>query len=160
MARKKKTEKVDPEERARLKKLRSAQRREERKKRKAEGGSSSRRERTGDKEWEKSPPFAGIVTTHETMVRDNFEWIKRSMASAYAWKIVNSHRERPYWLSIKFDGGNPPVSHFYPCTSFRRGNRYYYGFLFQECRDECFRKWRKEYKARKHFLGPDDRPLT
>jgi hypothetical protein len=151
MARRKKTEVIDPEERARLKKLRAIQRREERKKRRAEGGTSQK---------EPKQTFNGIETSHPQMVRDNFDWIKRSMAVGYAWKIVNSDRERPYWLSIKFEGGNPPVSHFYPCNIFRRGNRYYYGFLFQHCRDETFKKWRKEYGAKKHFTGPDDRPLT
>lgn len=129
--RRKEKEKItDPFERARLKKLRSAQRREERKKRRAEGGEAPTR---------RSEASADYSTP---MVKDDMLWLRRGSAKSYAMKIVNDHRERPYWLSIPFESASEngvlPVSNFYPCTVFRTKTRAYYGFLFREHRDQFF----------------------
>lgn len=146
-----KKEKIDPFERARLKKLRAAQRREERKKRRLEAGDDGRRSRS-------EPKAPAVIETdlNKIAVKDPHDWIRRSMASAYAWKICNEHRVMPYWLSIEFDGGNPPTAGYYPCHHYRskKNGRYYYGFLFRQCRDTVFKKWRDEYDARKE-LTPD-----
>jgi hypothetical protein len=154
MARKRKEkEKVDPFERARLKKLRAQQRREERKKRRLEAGDDGRRSRTAE------PKFVGIETDPDQVaVKDPHDWIKRSIAQAYAWRIVNLYgtHQLPYWLSIDFDGGNPPTSGYFPCHMYRgkKDGRFYYGFLFRQCRDAVFEKWQHEHDARKE-LTPD-----
>ena len=66
-------------------------------------------------------------------------WLLRDMAVGAAMKVVNLHKERPYWLSIPHEAGdgNPPVCDFFPCTTFRTRERAYYGFLFREHRDEA-----------------------
>ncbi len=58
-----------------------------------------------------------------------------------AAKILNDHRERPWWLSIIAESGTPPISGYYPCSMVLRGGRWYYGFLFREHRDRTFKKW-------------------
>lgn len=128
MARKKKEPKVtDPFERVRLKKLRSAQRREERKKRRLEGGDDEA----------KSKPSSDYS---KPMVKDDYLWIRKDMAVTYAQRIINDNRQRPYWLSIPHDYGDGvlPLPNFYPCTTFRTGDRAYFGFLFREHRDLFF----------------------
>lgn len=149
MARKRRDkEKVtDPFERARLKKLRAAQRREDRKRRRQEAGeeTTSRRSRSESR-------VVGIeADTSKVAVTDPNEWLRRSSINAFAWKIVNSHKIMPYWLSIEVDTGNPPVSGFYPCHMYMKNGRYYYGFLFRQCRDAVFEKWQHEYAARKEL---------
>jgi hypothetical protein len=153
MARKKREkEKVDPFERARLKKLRAAERREERKRRRAEAaanGEDISRRRRG----EPAKPV-GIETDQDKVaVRDPHDWIRRSITMAFAWKIVNlySTRDLPYWLSIDGEMSNPPTSGYYPCHMYRKNGRYYYGFLFRQCRDAVFEKWQHEYAARKEL---------
>lgn len=133
MARKRREkEKVtDPFERARLKKLRAAQRREERKRRRQEAGDTGeRRSRRESSEPDYSKP----------MVKDDYLWIRRGLAKGYANKIINDHPERPYWLSIphRLGDGVIPGSNFYPCTMFRTQSRAYFGFLFREHRDMYF----------------------
>lgn len=146
--RKKTTEKIDdPIERARIKKLRAIARREERKKRRQEEGGGERRSR------QETPDYS------KPMVKDDYEWIRRSSAMSYAHKIVNHCKERPYWLSIPFEGGNPPVGHFFPCTYRQHEGRMYYGYLFSECRDEMARLWRDEHGARREFTGPNNGPM-
>jgi hypothetical protein len=127
--RKKQPERItDPFERARLKKLRAAQRREERKKRKAEaaakGEDAPRRSRSAAPDYSKP------------MVRDDYLWIRRDRQVAYANRMLNG-KSRPYWLSIPhaYGDGVLPVSNFYPCTMFRTQERAYYGFMFREHRD-------------------------
>jgi hypothetical protein len=60
-----------------------------------------------------------------------------------ATKILDErdNRRRPYWLSIPFKGANPPVADYHPCSMFKRGSRWYFGFLFREHRDSQFKKW-------------------
>lgn len=150
-SRKDKEKVTDPFERARLKKLRAAERREERKRRreqaKANGEDVSRGRR-----GEPTRPVGIEADTKNQAVSDPHEWIRRSITHAFAWKIVNNHRVMPYWLSIGFEGGNPPVSGFYPCHMYRAKNgRYHYGFLFRQCRDAVFEKWQHEYDARKEL---------
>lgn len=132
MARKKKTAELDPVEKARQKKIRAAERRANRKAGKApsssEGSSSSSSKRSA------APDYSGAF------VRDDFLWLRRVDALTYAHKIVNYHRERPWWVSIAHsrDDGNPPVSHFFPCSVGRTADRVYYGFLIREHRDLFF----------------------
>jgi len=131
MARRKEEKKItDPHERARLKKLRSLERRQARKARKeAAGGNDEPREKQA------TPDYA------RPMVKDDYLWIRKELALVYANKIIRSHGERPWWLSIKYDkdDGPPPLSNFYPCSTFRTSNgRMYYGFLFREHRDLFF----------------------
>lgn len=131
MARRKDKEKItDPHERARLKKLRSAQRREERKQRKQQAAASGE---------DVSPRKREVAADYsKPMVKDEYEWIRNSGAKAYAIKILNDHhRERPFWLSIP-TMTNPPVAGFFPCTTFTARGRVYYGFLFREHRDLFF----------------------
>lgn len=125
--RRKEKEKItDPFERARLKKLRAAQRREDRKRRRAEEGYEPRAKQA-------APDYAA------PMVKDDYLWIRRGLAKSYAEKILNS-TERPYWLSVphRVGSGSLPVSHFHPCTMFRTKKRAYYGFMFREHRDMFF----------------------
>lgn len=131
MARKKKAGvELDPVEKARQKKLRAAQRREDRKAR-AETSESS--PKTSSKR-STAPDYSGAF------VRDDFLWLRRVDAVTYANKIVNNHRERPWWVSIAHDksDGNPPVAHFFPCSIGRTADRVYYGFLIREHRDLFF----------------------
>lgn len=149
MARRKRDkEKVtDPFERARLKKLRSAERREARKRRKAEAGDDGRESRKRDA----APDYA------KPMVKDDYLWIRRTLAKSYAEKVLNDYRQRPYWLSIPMDRGVGPVPNFYPCTTFRVEGRMYYGFLFREHRDMFFATLedaRKEYTDKVRRLNP------
>lgn len=154
MARRDKSKKdkiTDPFERVRLKKLRAQQRREERKRRRLEDGDEGRRRSRSDPK-----PSPGVETDlNNIAVTDPHAWIRRSMTQAFAWRIVNEHRVLPYWLSIEFEGGNPPTAGYYPCHHRRaEDGRYHYGFLFRECRDIVFEKWQHEYDARKE-LTPD-----
>lgn len=131
---------TDPHERARLKKARSLQRREERKARRLAAGDDG--ERRGRKE-DTSSDYA------KPMVKDDYAWIRRGLLVSYANKIINEHRQRPYWLSITYDkdDGAPPVSNFYPCATFRSDEgRIYYGFLFREHRDLFFDKLKRVRK--------------
>lgn len=73
--------------------------------------------------------------------------------------ILNRGHVRPYWLSIKVNGGLAPVAGFYPCTHFKRDDRYYFGFAFREHRDACWKGWSKIHGARKEFTGPGQIPL-
>lgn len=126
-----KREKVDPFERARLKKLRAAQRREERKKRRLEAGDDA--PRRGRRE----PPRAAKL--HDP---NDLEWLKLGSIRMVAARIMNdTYREpAPYWLSVPADP-RPEPTDFYPCRSFRRGDRIFYGFLFREHRDEQLLRW-------------------
>jgi hypothetical protein len=123
MARRKSEKTIDPLERARLKKLRSAERRAERKRRREKG------EQGGDSP---SRPAPGVKARKGADPNDR-TWLFRSSALAYANKVINLHKERPYWLSIphgRGDGAIPGVD-FFPCTMFRTEDRTYYGFLFR-----------------------------
>jgi len=138
---------TDPFERVRLKKLRAAQRREERKKRKEEGGDTPRARRSKDDPPPKPPAI------------DDFTWLNSSASKAYAIKILNNHRERPYWLSLPhgLGEGNVPLAEFFPCTMFRTRERVYYGFLFREHRDLLCQRWDtalKEVTERVRRLAP------
>lgn len=148
----KKTEKVtDPFERARLKKLRAAERRAARKRRAEEGGDDSPRQSRRKDTPDYSTP----------MVRDDYQWIRSGRARSHAKSILDKERKRPYWLSFKYKGtkkdGPLPLSHFFPCTIFRSGDRAYYGFLFREHRDMFFAslgKGRKELTHKMRKLAP------
>lgn len=132
MARKKTppTKPVDPEERARLKKLKSLQRREARKLNRESASPKSDPERTS----------TGPLYSDPTYQRDDYEWIRNASAKAYANKIMNSYRERPYWLSIPRNG-SPPTAHLFPCNILMTEKRVYYGFLFREHREMIIAKW-------------------
>ena len=150
MPRRKKQEKItDPFERARLKKLRAAQRREERKKRKqAAGDEEPRRTRPSS-----SPDYS------KPMVKDDYLWIRRDRQVAYANRMLNG-KGRPYWLSLHHAMGDGvlPVSNFYPCTMFRTAERAYYGFMFREHRDMFFEQQenaRKELTDTVRLMKPD-----
>lgn len=120
--------KVDPFERVRLKKLRAAERRAERKRRKEAGEDVSPRKRE-----------ARAVAWHDP---NNLGWLGLASIRMVANKIMNeSYRESaPYWLSIPADPA-PPQADFYPCRSFKRGDRVWYGFLFRAHRDEQLERW-------------------
>lgn len=146
MARKKKQSvPVDPEERARLKKMRALQRREARKLNRASRASDAPTERAS----------TGPLYSDPTYQRDDYEWLRRSGAKMYAAKVMNDHRERPYWLVIDrrtYERAGlriDPVAHFYPCSYTVRGNKAFYGFLFREHRDLTWEKWREVHHARK-----------
>lgn len=62
-------------------------------------------------------------------------WLIADLAVSKAKQILDRNPTRPYWLSFPFDGGNPPISGFYPCTVFRTRDRIYYGFLFRDHRE-------------------------
>lgn len=121
--------KVDPFERARLKKLRSAERRAERKRRKEAGEDVSPRKREAPRATEWHDP-------------NNLAWLGLASIRMVANKIMNeSYREpAPYWLSVSADP-RPPQADFYPCRSFSRGDRVWYGFLFRAHRDEQLERW-------------------
>lgn len=142
MARKKKqVAPVDPEERARLKKLRSLHRREARKLNRASRRSDTTTERKS----------SGALYADPTYQTDDYEWLRCSGAKSYAQKILNDCRDRPYWLSIPRSRieRTEPVAHYYPCGLFRTEERVYYSFLFREHRDLTFNRWREEFCARK-----------
>jgi hypothetical protein len=140
---------MDPHERARLKKLRSLQRREERKKRKLEGGDTTDERRTKKSGDEYTKP----------MVKDDYLWIRKDLAMAYAGRILNHDRRRPYWLSIphRMGDGVLPVPNLYPCTTFRTESRAYFGFLFREHRELFFAtldRARKETTDKVRSINP------
>lgn len=137
MARRKKVA-IDPEEKARIKKLRALQRREARKLNKA--GGDEHRVKTSKASYSPEPP------------RDDWSWIRTSVSKMYAGKLLNDRGDRPYWLSIPHSQGVEPVAHFYPCNCFRKDGRAYYGFMFQEHRDMLFAEWRESKSARKELL--------
>lgn len=140
----KKAAPVDPEEKARIKKMRALQRREARKLNKAAKSDEPSAVRSS----------TGPLYSDPTYQKDDFEWIRRSLAQGYATKILNDNRERPYWLSIRHgpEDGVEPVAHVYPCSYFRTKSRVYYGFMFREHRDMIFTKWREDKRARKELL--------
>lgn len=77
-------------------------------------------------------------------------WLIRIAVMMDAKKVLNHHKERPYWLSIPHgeNDGNPPVVDFYPLAMFRTKDRTYYGFLFRDHRDYAVTQLidaRKEY---------------
>ena len=161
MARKKKQAAiVDPEERARLKKLRSLQRREARK--------LNRASRTSDATTERKS--SGALYADPTYQRDDYEWLRRGQAKSFAQKIMNEDRERPYWLVIDRrtyeDAGirTDPVAHFYPCNMMVSKTKAYYGFLFREHRDIIAERWSETHRARKvtreQVMQAVRRPLT
>ena len=81
-------------------------------------------------------------------------WLTNINIKLVASRLLNNHRERPYWLSIthgKLDG-NPPISNYFPCTSYRTDTRVYYGFLFREHRDAAFLDMEN---SRKEFISKD-----
>jgi hypothetical protein len=121
---------TDPFERARLKKLRARERREERKRRREQSGDDEPRRRKTSSEPDYSKP----------MVKDDYLWIRRGLSKDYANRMLNEHKERPYWLSIAHEVGDGviPCSNFYPCSMFRTKKRAYFGFLFREHRDMFF----------------------
>jgi hypothetical protein len=131
MARKRRDkEKItDPFERARLKKLRAAERRAERKRRREAAGEDEPRGRKKSSEPDYSKP----------MVKDDYLWIRRGLAKGYANKILNDYKERPYWLSIPHELHDQiPAPHLFPSSHFRTEGRVYFGFLFREHRDIFF----------------------
>lgn len=123
---------MDPEERARLKKLRALQRREARK--------ANRQAKASSQDPEQRRVPSGPLYSDPTYQKDDYEWLRASQARAYAEKILNNCKERPYWLSIPQEG-NDPVAHFYPCSFFRAKGRVYYGFLFREHREAMMAQW-------------------
>lgn len=68
----------------------------------------------------------------------DMSWLIRDMTVARAHRVISGEKHRPYWLSIPHEmgDGNPPVTNFYPVTTFRTKERAYYGFLFREHREK------------------------
>jgi hypothetical protein len=122
------TKKVDPFERVRLKKLRSAERRAERKRQRDSG-------ELPDKKKDAPRP----ARWHDP---NNFEWLGLNSVRMVANKIMNESygHPAPYWLSVPKDP-RPEQTNFYPCRSFERGDRVWYGFLFRAHRDEQLLIW-------------------
>lgn len=84
---------------------------------------------------------------------DNYwHWLNSRHKAA---EILNNTPERPYWASIEYNG-NPPVSEYFPCTMYRRSDRWYYGFLERSHRDG-FVAARYRDDARKEYTGADGR---
>lgn len=120
--------KADPFERVRLKKLRAAERRAERKRLRESGELPSKsKEAPRPQKW------------HDP---NNFEWLGLNGVRMAANKITNeSYRlPAPFWLSVPKDP-RPPQTDYYPCRSFERGDRIWYGFLFRAHRDEQLERW-------------------
>lgn len=120
--------KADPFERVRLKKLRAAERRAERKRLRESGEvSSSKKEAPRAQKW------------HDP---NNFEWLGLNSVRMAAHKIMNEtyRLPAPFWLSVPKDP-RPPQTDYYPCRSFERGDRIWYGFLFRAHRDEQLERW-------------------
>lgn len=156
MARRKAKDKItDPFERARLKKLRAAQRREERKRRRQGLGSEGDDRRPGRNRGE-------LTGTTSSFVKDDFSWLRKDLSKSFANKILNDYRDRPYWLSIPHGkgDGNPPTVPYYPCGGFRTADRVYYGFLFREHRElsmGLLTDARRELTATIHRISPHHR---
>jgi hypothetical protein len=130
MARRSKKEgkqKLDPFERVRLKKVRSAERRAERKRLRDSGEASTKKQSPRATKW------------HDP---NNFEWLGLNSVRMAANKIMNESygQPAPYWLSVPKDP-RPQQADFYPCRSFERGDRIWYGFLFRAHRDEQLHLW-------------------
>lgn len=72
----------------------------------------------------------------------DLSWLKLGTIRMVAARIMNdSYREpAPFWLSVPKDP-RPEPTDFYPCRSFTRGNRIWYGFLFREHRDQQILLW-------------------
>lgn len=101
---------------------------------------------------------AGSSTNEiKTPEQDDQFW-KGVTARMKAERVLNDHRNRPYWLSIPING-TPPVSGFFPCTHFTRGGRVYYGFLFREHRDRVHKGWSTVHRARKELTGSGQIPI-
>lgn len=123
-----KKQKVDPFERVRLKKLRAAERRAERKRRREAGDlAPKKKEEPRPQKW------------HDPK---NLEWLVGGNVRMAAYKIMNDtyRQPAPYWLSVPKDP-RPPQTDYYPCRSFERGDRIWYGFLFRVQRDEQLERW-------------------
>lgn len=73
----------------------------------------------------------------------DIRWVKLAGLKMSAMKVLNNHRERPYWLSIPHSSGDgiEPVSPYVPCSSFRTDDRVYYGYLFREHREATVDQW-------------------
>lgn len=114
MARRRKTQEVDPATKARIRQARSRERREAKK-------------------------LAKQERMEEAKVGDT-SWLLTDLCISTAKKIIDRDKSRPFWLSIPFEkgDGNPPVSGFYPCSMFRTRDRCYYGFLFRDHREQFF----------------------
>ncbi len=81
----------------------------------------------------------------ETHAPDDLTWLKRVSIRMAAMKVLNEKfSEMPaFWLSLPSLGKNrnSPTSDFYPCRSYVRGDRVYYGFMFREHRDHQVLLW-------------------
>lgn len=121
------------EEKAAQKKQRAKERREARKLARASGEVSPSRKKRPRASPSPRTPY----------IKDEHEWLRRASSLAFAQRVINSHPERPYWLSIPhaYGEGDPPVANCYPCTAFRTKARAYYGFLFREHRDLLIERW-------------------
>lgn len=77
-------------------------------------------------------------------------WLKSVGIRTAANRVMNdSYRNpAPFWLSVPSSPRPDPVD-FYPCRSFQRGDRTWFGFLFREHRDQQIMLWGG--RARKEF---------
>jgi hypothetical protein len=141
MARRRRETKLTPEQKKQARKIK----RELRKANAAETGLAQTRK-----------PDVPEKTPH--VVEQHWMWIRERMR---ANEILNRSHVRPYWLSIPegMGGRDGPIAPFYPCGSFVRGGRRYYGFSFRDHRNRCFTAWRHTYQARKEMTGPGQIPL-
>lgn len=110
MPRRRKTQPLDENQKKRVRSFRSKERREQRKR------------RTDNKR------------------PDDITWLTNIALHMSAMRIINNHKERPYWVSIPWgeNDGIEPVSGYLPCSSIRTKTRVYYGFLFREHRDAMY----------------------
>ncbi len=146
MARRNKAEPVSGETAREMKRRRSKERREARKSKRSGSDTSTTTKST-------SPTVSCVV--ERTLHEDQQLWsgIRARMTAS---KILNDHRERPWWLSIPQRAGISPSSGYFPCMSFNSRGRVYYGFLFREHRDSAHREMpgaRKELTGRQEH-GP------
>lgn len=133
---------------AEQKRLRRQQRAQLRKEKSASAEASVGRARTQEADEGRGRDDDPLVRSAH--VEEQF-WV-RTKDRMIAMKILNDHRERPYWLSMPATSGPAPISGFFPSNLFTRDNRWFYGFLLRQHRDRFFKDMRSR-GARKEFTA-------
>lgn len=95
-----------------------------------------------------------LYTTDHQAEANYWGWLN---SKHRARQIIDEIKDRPYWLSIEYDG-SIPVSGVYPCKMFRHGDRVYYGFLYREHREKVFDNFYK-LNPYKELTGDNNGPL-
>lgn len=114
-----------------------------------------RRVKNRERRQQRKAQAHSAVTQSQTPHDDQQLWSGIN-ARANAMRVLNPIKARPYWLSIPHVPGNPPVAGYFPCTSFYKEGRWYYGFLFRVHREKLVKKWRY---ARREWTGGVASPL-